>query len=128
MRVAAALFLAGAFAGCACSPQGPMDSGGEPACPAVRRGEAWVNRMPGTQKTERPLIVLVEFEGGRLLSLKPAVGPQTGNALSLEVVPGGSGYPGSAGYRAVTEALPEKVEIFCGGELQYTINEITMAR
>lgn len=127
MRAAQLVIAAAALAGCACQPLSSA-AGPEPlTCPALRRAEAWVNRMPGPQAPDKALIVLVELETSERWMLRRTEEPQNDHALVLELVPGGAGHPGSAAYRGAASAEWKRVDIRCDGDRYHLIQDILTA-
>lgn len=94
------------------------------ACPAVRRADAWVNRMPGPTPQDRSLIVVVELSTPDLWMLTRVTGDTAPETLVLQLSPGGTGHPGSAGYRSAAAGHPRRIEILCEGRLHHTISEV----
>lgn len=94
------------------------------ACPAVRRADAWVNRMPGPTPEDRSLVVVVELDTPGLWRLTRVTGDAAPETLVLQLSPGGTGHPGSAGYRSAAAGHPGRIEILCEGRLHHTISEV----
>jgi len=97
-------------------------------CPTVRSAEAWVNAMPGPAPSSRPLIVLLQMDTPDRWMLRPQDPPLSGTVLRLDLAQGGAGHAGSAGYRHETTPRPDRIEVYCNGELYRTITSITSAR
>jgi hypothetical protein len=119
----AALFVLG-LAACAQVP----DATAPAVCPAIRSAEAWINAMPGPAPKSRTLIVLLQMETPDRWMLKPQDPPLAGTVLRLDLAEGGAGHPGSAGYRYEATPRPGRIEVYCNGRLQRTIDEIISAR
>jgi hypothetical protein len=127
MQRLAGLALGACLTGCAWL--GPIRTAAEtaPPCPAMTRAEAWINRMPGPDKPGETLIVLVEYDAADLWTLQPADQMAEGAALTLALLPGGAGFPGSAGYRARPPAPAGRIDIVCNGAPYHRITDITSA-
>ncbi|MFN4024841.1 MAG: hypothetical protein ACK4MQ_08410 [Hyphomonas sp.] len=93
-------------------------------CPAVRRADAWVNRMPGPSPQNGGLVVVVELETPDRWMLRTISEEEAPPVLVLALQPGGTGHPGSAGYRSARAGHPDKIEIRCGDRLHHTISEV----
>jgi len=113
-----ALVLAGL---CGCTHILPAP---DPPCPAVRRAEAWVNRMPGPEAPGNTLVVVLELETADRWQLQKVGRQDSPSILTLELSPGGAGHPGSAGYRSADARKPEQIEIRCNARPHYTIADI----
>lgn len=98
------------------------------ACPEVTRAEAWVNRMPGPQPPDQALLVSLRLETSDLWMLRAMPQAEASEVLELELLPGGTGYPGMAGFRSTKAALPARIEITCSGKEHHTITEILTVR
>lgn len=94
------------------------------SCPAVRRADAWVNRMPGPSPNNGGLVVVVELETPDRWMLTTISEDEAPSVLVLALQPGGTGHPGSAGYRSARAGHPGKIEIRCGDTLHHTISEV----
>lgn len=127
MRAATGALLACGLTGCFHLPSPPADASGAASCPAVSGAEAWINRMPGPGRTGNALIIVVKLETEERWRLEPAGGAEAGPVLLLELSAGGSGHPGSAGYRAAQVTGRKQVEILCNGRHHHTIAEIIIA-
>lgn len=125
LSLAAAMLLAG----CACVP--PAEEAGSALasedCPAVRRADTWVNRMPGPERASRTLIVLLELETAERWTMRRADTSSVGGRIRLDLIQGGHGHPGSASWRLAGGDTPRVIEIFCAGAPHYSIAKITSA-
>ena len=117
--------------GCACLPGRAdlaADNEAETAnCPAVRRADAWVNRMPGPTPPDRALIVMIELETEARWMMQRSDAPSKDGVIVLDLMEGGEGHPGSAGWREAGGDLSDSIEIRCGGRLHHRITEVTSA-
>jgi len=130
MRAAPATLAAAALLmGCACLPgRADFSADGEAAaCPAVRRADAWVNRMPGPTPTDNALIVMIELETEARWMMQRSKTSSKDGVIVLDLIEGGQGHPGSAGWREAGARLPEAIEIHCGGRLHHRITDVTAA-
>lgn len=132
MRAAPATLAAAALLmGCACLPvRADLAADGETGtatCPAVRRADAWVNRMPGTAPADNALIVMIELETDKRWTMQRAKTRSKDGVIVLDLMEGGQGHPGSAGWREAGANLPGAIEIRCGGRLHHRITDITSA-
>ena len=130
MRAAPATLAAAALLmGCACLPgRADLAAEGEAAaCPAVRRTDAWVNRMPGPAPKDNALIVIIELETDARWMLQRSGRPSKDGVIALDLSEGGEGHPGSAGWREAGARQPGPIEIRCNGRLHHRIMEITSA-
>ncbi|MBY9066792.1 hypothetical protein K1X12_07760 [Hyphomonas sp. WL0036] len=113
----AALAMAG-LSGCALLPPRAR------ACPDVTSADAWVNRMPGPEAADHSLIVSMRLHTWDLWMLRTITQEETPRILQIELVPGGAGHPGAAGFRSATAGHPDRIEIFCNGQLHHTIEGV----
>lgn len=102
----------------------PMAEEEAAACPAIRRADAWVNRMPGPSPQSGGLVIIVELDTADLWMLTTVTEEAAPSVLILTLQPGGAGHPGSAGYRSARAGHPDRIEILCEGKLHYTISDV----
>ena len=115
--LAMAAFLT--LSGCQCfAPHTSDETEATPACPAVTKAEAWVNRMPTIGDEPTRMIVMLRVDSADSWFLTPLDMPAA-QGLILDLKPGGSAVPGTVGYRQAAPApLPSPIRILCrGGEV-----------
>jgi len=134
--------VSGALAGLAllagCTTPPPVGDGPPPpkttgqalaqlACPhRIAEASAWVNHMPGPNRSARDLIVdvrLVEATDTAVI-LKSAA--STGETLVLEIrTAPAAPIPGRLGYREpVPDPLPKRISFFCRGGEVFSLDKI----
>lgn len=94
---------------------------------AVNDASAWVNRMPGPQRTDaRPLIVSAVMTDVGMKAVLEESDASTARTLVLEVVESEAApIPGRLAWRgAVPATMYERVEIRCGGDVLRVIEEV----
>lgn len=127
-----------ALAGCQClwlhTPGEPgeqeamaeLDSA--PACPAVTKAEAWVNRMPAIGDQPTKMIVMLGVDSKDSWFLTPLDMPAA-QKLILELKPGGTAVPGTVAYRQTVPApLPAGIKILCRGSEVATIDNVMIVQ
>lgn len=91
------------------------------ACPhRIAEASAWVNHMPGSNRSARQLIVDVRLVEATDTAVVLKSVASTGDTLVLEIrTAPTSPVPGRLGYREpVPDPLPKKISFFCrGGEI-----------
>ena len=97
------------------------------ACPDILSAEAWIDRMPGPEKAATPLIILLRLDTNAPWRLMALTREESPAVLQLDLQPGGTGYPGSAGFRSTTAGDPERIEIVCAGRQHHTISHVMTA-
>ncbi len=138
MRAAAALATFGMLAGCQClsaqtsnkqtEPDRVADAEAAPACPAVTRARAWVNRMPTIGREPTKMIVMLDVDSKDSWFLAPLDMPDA-TGLTLELKPGGSAVPGTVAYREMAPApLPARIAILCHGSEVATIDKVMIVQ
>ena len=123
--------IAFVVAGCA-APPAPVADGPPPpkttgqalaqlACPhRIAEASAWVNHMPGPNRSPRQLIVDVRLAEATDTAVILKSAASTGDTLVLEIRTAPTApVPGRLGYREpVPDPLPKKISFFCrGGEV-----------
>nr|WP_321361135.1 hypothetical protein [uncultured Hyphomonas sp.] len=135
---AAALASFGMLAGCQClsaqtskqqtEPDRVADAEAGPACPAVTRARAWVNRMPTIGREPTKMIVMLDVDSQGSWFLAPLDMPAA-TGLTLELKPGGSAVPGTVAYREMAPApLPARIAIRCRGSEVATIDKVMIVQ
>ncbi|WP_321491118.1 hypothetical protein [uncultured Hyphomonas sp.] len=131
-RAVAALGTIAALAGCQClglhTPETSAGTEAAPACPAVTKAEAWVNRMPTIGDEPTKMIVMLGVESKDSWFLTPLDMPAA-QGLVLDLKPGGAAVPGTVGYRQMAPApLPAGIRILCRGSEVATIDNVMIVQ
>ena len=128
-RAVAALVSAAMLAGCqwlGLHSSDEMDA--TPACPAVTKAEAWVNRMPTMGDEPTKMIVMLRVDSAESWFLTPLDMPAA-QGLILDLKPGGSAVPGTVVYREMAHApLPSRIAILCRGSEVATISDVMIVQ
>nr|WP_321440157.1 hypothetical protein [uncultured Hyphomonas sp.] len=138
MRAAVALASLGILAGCQClwphtsnaqtEPDQVADAEAVPACPAVTRAKAWVNRMPTIGREPTKMIVMLDVDSQDSWFMAPLDMPSA-TGLILELKPGGAAVPGTVAYREMAPApLPARIAILCRGREVATIDKVMIVQ
>ena len=97
-----------------------------PACPAVTKAEAWVNRMPGIGEAPTKLVVVLGIDSEVPWMLAPV---DSEGAFALELKPGGNSVAGTVAYRQAQPApLPKAIRIVCQGSEVARIDKILIVQ
>ena len=104
------------------------DASPAPACPAVTRAEAWVNRMPGVGSSSPKMMVVLGIDSEESWMLAPLDMPAA-MGLILDLRPGGNSVPGTVAYRQpVPSPLPGRISILCRGKSAATIDGVMIVQ
>ena len=132
MTLAIAVFAAG------CTTPIPVEEGppapkttgqalAQLACPhRIAEAAAWVNHMPGPNRSARQLIVDVRLVEATDTAVVLKSAASTGDTLVLEIRTAPTApIPGRLGYREpVPDPLPKKISFFCRGAEVFALDTI----
>jgi len=109
-------------------PDAVAETESMPACPAVSRAEAWVNRIPTIGNEPTKMIVMLRIDAEDSWFLTPLDMPAA-QGLILGLEPGGSGGPGTVAYRQMAPApLPAWIMILCRGSEVAIIRDVMIVQ
>jgi len=104
------------------------DASVAPACPAVTRAEAWVNRMPGVGSSSPKMRVVLGIDSEESWMLAPLDMPAA-MGLILDLRPGGNSVPGTVAYRQPAPSpLPGRISILCRGKSAAMIDGVMIVQ
>lgn len=122
------LLLATPLAGCSTPSQTPMPEPAPICAFTPEDTSAWINMMPGPGGPPGDLVVMVKHKDDGLSRRFDSRGVGEDGTLRLDVVEWGpDAGRGKIVYRG--ESLkPDRIEIYCSGNLVTTIEEVTIAQ